>query len=223
MAEKRVCASLIEDSMGGMVSEAKKTAADLVEVRLDHLKEKPNPKSLSKIKKPVIATCMPKWEGGKFSGSEKERVKVLENCLPHVRYVTIELKTNPRLRDALITKAKKAGVGVIVAFHDFKKTPPLPEIKKILALEAAAGADVAKVAFAPNSVGDVLEVILASKEHGLKIPVIALSMGELGAASRIACPLIGSFLTYGAVSAAKKAAAGQPTVDDLKKILSAFK
>jgi len=222
MTEKRVCASIIEDTIEGMVSVANQTPADLVELRLDYISEEPDFEKIKAITKPVIATYMPEWEGGRFKAGEKERVGLLEATLPHVQYVTIELATDEELRDALIKKAKAAGVKVIVASHDFAKTPPLPEVIEILRREQASGADIAKVAFTPKSEADVLTVVRATVEHELSIPVIPLSMGRLGRASRILGPLFGSYLTYAAASKERKAAAGQLTVGEVNSILNAL-
>lgn len=220
MNEKLVCASIIEETFEDTVSVAAGTRADLVELRLDYLREKPDFSKIKEIKKPVIAACMPSWEGGRFEGSEEERVRLLKDSLPFIQYVTIELNTGAGLRDALVDKAKEKGVKVIVAYHDFEETPPLDEIKDTLKRELEAGADVAKVAFTPKNTGDVLAVLQATAEHTLSIPVITLSMGELGRASRIIGPLLGSHLTYAAAAGDKKAAPGQLTVDELKKILT---
>jgi 3-dehydroquinate dehydratase type I len=218
MNKKLVCASLVGETLSEMVSSAKKTEADLVEMRLDHIKERSDLKAIRDIKKPVIATCMPKWEGGLFCGTEEKRMAILEDALPFVRYLTVELNTEPKLRDRIVKKAKQNKVKVIIASHDFEKTPPLAEIIKIIARERDAGADIAKVAFTPKNEADVLSVLRATVEHSLSIPVIALSMGELGRASRIVGPLLGSYLTYAAESDGRKAAAGQFTVSELSGI-----
>jgi len=222
MAEKLVCVSLIEETLTDMLSEAEQTEADLVELRLDYLKKDFDTTKIREIEKPVIATCMPNWEGGLFAGSEKERIKLLEESLPYIQYITIELNTEEKLRDDLIKKAKDAKVKVIVAFHDFEKTPSLDEIKKILGKESDACADVAKVAFMPKNTQDVLNVIKATVESDSPSDVITLSMGELGKASRIVCPLLGSMLTYASASENKKAAAGQLTVRELKKVFTSI-
>lgn len=47
-------------------------------------------------------------------------------------------------------------------------------------------------------------------------PVIALAMGEKGVVSRLLAPKHGAFLTFGALSAEKASAAGQPLLTELK-------
>ncbi|MFH1125948.1 MAG: type I 3-dehydroquinate dehydratase, partial [Candidatus Altiarchaeota archaeon] len=201
----------------GMVKAANKTKADLVELRLDHLKKFDNIEKLSRIKKPIIATCMPKWEGGLFKRSERKRMEILERTLKFASHVTIELKTKPRFRDALIQKARKSKVKVIVAFHDFKKTPRKKEIIKVIKEERKLG-DIAKIAFMPKNYNDVLTVIDLLLKQTPQKKLIALSMGELGRVTRILGPLLGSYLTYATPSKGKEAGPGQMTVDELRNI-----
>lgn len=47
-------------------------------------------------------------------------------------------------------------------------------------------------------------------------PVIALAMGEKGMVSRVLAPKHGGFLTFGALSADKASAPGQPLLTELK-------
>ena len=54
---------------------------------------------------------------------------------------------------------------------------------------------------------------LAASDAG---PVIALAMGERGMVSRILAPKHGGFLTFGALSADKASAPGQPLLTELK-------
>ena len=176
-----------------------------------------------KIAKPKIATCMPSWEGGRFAGSEEERIRILEDSCGFADYVTLELNMEPHKRDAVIKKAKKMGVKVIIAYHNFKKTPSPPEIEKILASEKSCGADIAKITFMPESPEDVLTTSHALVENKDKIPLIAISMGELGKPSRILGPLLGSYLTYGHPPKKGSAAPGQFSVVELKKILGNLK
>jgi len=214
-----ICASLTEKTVDGMVKVAGKTKADLVEVRLDFLQNFSDLSKLALIKKPVIATCMPKWEGGKFKGSEKQRIGILEKTLDFASYITIELKAKANARNKLLKKARERKVKVIVAFHDFKKTPSMKEIAGIIRKELFIG-DFAKIACMPESMVDVLTLINVLSESKEKNKIIVLSMGKIGRISRILCPLLGSFLTYGSVSKGREAGPGQLTVDELRKALS---
>ena len=52
--------------------------ADLVELRLDGVADPDVAGALAGRRLPVIVTCRPAWEGGRFGGSEEERRRLLE-------------------------------------------------------------------------------------------------------------------------------------------------
>jgi 3-dehydroquinate dehydratase-1 len=212
-----ICASLTEKTVEEMVRSGNKTKADLVEVRLDFLQDYSNLSRLALIKKPVIATCMPVWEGGRFKGSESQRLRLLEASLDFAKYVSIEFKTNAFARNKLLKKAREKKVKTIIAFHNFKKTPSRNELLQIIKKEFSIG-DFAKIACMPKNMVDVLNLVNVLSESKNKSRIIALSMGKLGRVSRIICPLLGSFLTYGSVSKGREAGPGQLTVDELRHI-----
>lgn len=217
-----ICASIIEPSVDEMVEIANSTDADIVEVRLDYLKGFEEIEKLEKVKKPLIATCMPQWEGGRFKGSEDERISILQRAIKFSDYVSVELRTNEVLRDKIINEAREGGVKVIVSYHDFKKTPKREGILEIIEEEKAAGGSIAKIAFMPKDYGDVLRTmgVLLGDDPG--IPVIAISMGELGKVSRILGPLFGSYLTFASPGRGKESAPGQLTVEELRRIIDSI-
>lgn len=212
-----ICVPLVEKTVEEDVRLANSVDCDVVEVRLDYLTAKSGIGRMARIRKPVIATCMPAWEGGLFKGGEEDRVRILESCLPYCRYVTVELKTDGKLRDMIVKKAKRAGVKVIVASHDFRKTPKAEEIIRIIRQERKAGADMAKVAFMAKKSEDVLVLMQALSAGKKLLPVIALSMGDEGRISRVLAPFFGSYLTFAAASKSKVSAPGQLTIEEVKR------
>ena len=84
--------------------------------------------------------------------------------------------------------------------HDFDKTPSFDEITGRLIGMKKLGADVAKLACMPNSAKDVLTLLSATesvKSQYPDEPIITMSMGKLGAISRISGEIFGSALTFG--------------------------
>ena len=81
------------------------------------------------------------------------------------------------------------------------------------------GGDVAKVAVMPQGLQDVLTLLgathTASQTVGL--PLISMSMGPLGAVTRMVGGLFGSGLTYGVCAAAS--APGQVPIEELRSVL----
>ena len=57
------------------------TDADLVELRLDTVCDPDIAGALSARRCPVVVTCRPQWEGGRFQGSEEERHRLLAEAL----------------------------------------------------------------------------------------------------------------------------------------------
>ncbi|MBN2250498.1 MAG: type I 3-dehydroquinate dehydratase [Candidatus Altiarchaeota archaeon] len=224
MKEKiTICVPITEPSIKAAVDAANSTDADIIEVRLDFLRESCGMDRLTDIRKPVIATCMPEWEGGLFKGTEKERITILKEAVKYAAYVSIELNTKRGLRDELMEDARCKNVKTIVACHDFRKTPRKEDIIKTLEKEKDAGADIAKIAYHAKDYGDVLKTMQALTESKLGIPVIAVSMGEYGRISRVIGPLFGSYLTFASAGKGKESAPGQLTIDELKQVLGILK
>ncbi len=84
----------------------------------------------------------------------------------------------------------------------------------------ALGADIAKLAVMPQTPEDVLTLLSATGEVSATAarPVVTMSMGRLGAVSRIAGEVFGSALTFGAVG--QSSAPGQLEAAALAKALS---
>jgi 3-dehydroquinate dehydratase-1 len=223
-SSKLLCTAIVETAVEDMVKVAKNTKSDLVELRFDFLKsqdlDEKAVEAFKKIGKPIISACMPSWEGGKFEGKEEERIAILQKTLPFSSYVTVELKTEPELRNALLESAKKANVKTIVSYHDFSSTPPVDKIREILKDEEKSGADIAKIAFMPKDYGDVITTMSVLREEVVKIPIIAISMGNVGKVSRIMGPMLGSYLTYASAAKGKESAAGQLTVDEILELMA---
>jgi len=220
-----ICAPIIEQDIEMMVKSANLANSDLIELRLDYLNNFAGLKRIESVNKPKIITCMPKWDGGLFCGTERERAEILLESLKFcgsTDYVSVELKTGKNFLNEVASAAKARKIKVIISHHDFEKTPGREEILKIIGSEKQAGADIAKVAFTPENYGDVLTV-LSVLNNNLKIPVIAISMGELGKISRVAGLLMGSYLTFASLGKGKESAGGQMSVDEVREALKFFK
>src|SRR5436305_14491805 len=65
--------------------------ADLIELRLDTVRDPSPAAALAGRRRPVIVTCRPTWEGGAFAGSEEERRRILADALAlGAEYVDVE-------------------------------------------------------------------------------------------------------------------------------------
>jgi 3-dehydroquinate dehydratase type I len=218
-----ICASITEPVLKNMIDAANYSSADIVEIRLDCLEKYAGPEKLREIAKPLMVTCMPSSEGGKFTGTEEERIGMLFESVQYADYVSLELSTKKELRERIIYEAKTRDTKIIATYHDHKKTPGIKEIKEILKKEKNTGADIAKVAFQANDYGDVMNLMGILLENDVGIPIIAVSMGEYGKISRILGPLLGSYLTFASPARGQEAAPGQLTVEELHTVFDMLK
>lgn len=208
--------------------------ADVLEIRLDLLEIRDSGlavETIGKIKAetglPLILTNRSRAEGGKWEGSEKERVEILKELLPSflregsvdaVDAVDIELSAGEKERTELISTAKKQGKTVIVSFHNFSETPSFQEMEKIIEEAFRAGADIAKLAVMPGSLQDILDLLrLTLSAREARRPVCTIAMGKLGKHTRVIAPLYGSVLSYASVESS--AAPGQLQANEVKKMM----
>ena len=133
--------------------------------------------------------------------------------------VDIELFTAGEDGKDLAKLAAEKGIKTIFSSHDFLKTPPRDEILSRLEKMEQLGADICKIAVMPHSAGDVLTLLSATEERfrASCVPLITMSMGRLGAVSRVCGELIGSCLTFGTLEQAS--APGQLPADKLVGML----
>ncbi len=216
-----VVAAISEDPIETARS-AKMLGADILEIRFDllnittpHDAEKLVNDIKSATNLPCIATNRLQSEGGKWSGTEEDRIALLIDILELVDAVDIELSAGEDVRNKVVQSAKSAGKTVIVSSHDFNRTPAVDQMKKTLDDCFNAGADIAKLAVMPESMQDVLNLLQVTRDS--RAPVCTISMGDLGKHSRIVASCYGSVLTYGSVGDA--VAPGQLRVDELKTVL----
>ena len=88
----------------------------------------------------------------------------------------------------ITTYAKQRGVAVISSSHDFEKTPLEDELRNRLSEMRKSGADIVKIAVMPRIPQEVLRIQSVAVEFSDSdnaVPVVAISMGKMGMASRI--------------------------------------
>jgi 3-dehydroquinate dehydratase-1 len=231
-----ICASIIAHSVEEFLEPLENVAhADLIELRADGLKidddtgksYKANTRELLERAKlstnlPLILTVRMEKEGGAFKGTEAERIDCIKDGIRLADMIDIELRMNEKERDEIIAIANSKNVPVILSYHDFKKTPEEDAMAAVLEEEENTGASIAKLAVTANSSTDITRLLNVTHEmeKQLKIPICTISMGELGAISRIAAPIFGSAITYGYVT--RETAPGQISVSDLDSALKAL-
>lgn len=186
---------------------AARAGADMVECRLDFLSPVPSEKDLQTLfadsPLPILATCRPVREGGKFVGDETRRLEILRQAARlGAAFVDVEMDASP---------ADWPSGPVILSHHDFARCPA--DLDAIVANLEASPALVNKVAFAgeaPEDAFRAFDVIRASRKKTL-----ALAMGEHAVMSRILAGKFGAFGTFAALRKGEASAPGQPTLEEM--------
>ena len=217
----KTCVSIAEKSSYKVKQNLKDALekSDYAEIRFDFLKTSEIPKTLESIKKDlkkVVCTLRPKVEGGKFEGDEKERIAILKLIAEYSPFLLdIEFNTIKKNKE-LAKYLRSTKTKLLISWHDFKKTPKLSELKNMMNKMTKFSYNV-KIVTTAKSIDDSTRVLQLYNKNG-KNNLIAFAMGDNGRISRILCLYLGSPYTY--VSLGKPIAAGQFSVDEIKKIIS---
>jgi 3-dehydroquinate dehydratase-1 len=211
--QPKICVALVSDDLS--VLDAVTPLADMFEVRIDLIGSGWR-KVVKQLKKPWIACVRKMQEGGKWRGTDTQKIKILNEAVElGASIVDIELNT-PKLA-GLIRKTRKHAQ-VLVSYHNLKETPPLKELKAIVVKQKAVGADICKVVTTARTFTDNVTVLQLIPQFSPTTNIIAFAMGSGGQFSRILCPLAGGVFTYASVAEGKKSADGQLSVKELRGI-----
>jgi len=191
-----------------------------VELRLDWLHSEHERtlllKLLGKLKKnrlTLVATCRRILGGGKLAGGAQAELYWLSQAREAgCQWCDLEIET---LRDLPGQSARRLPLPpkILLSFHDFERTPPLP---KNLVHARQGEADAVKIAARARTLTDSLKLLrLAHDSRDL----VAVPMGEIGLPARLLALSRGSALAYAPVAAAT--APGQVSLHDFKRLYRA--
>jgi 3-dehydroquinate dehydratase/shikimate dehydrogenase len=181
--------------------------ADIVELRLDGVRDLDLPAVLADRTAPVIVTCRPAWEGGRFDGAEPERLSLLRRARAlGAEFIDVEVRADWR------SVAAFDHGGLVLSFHDFSGIPA--DLEAIAGGMAAASPDIVKIAVTVKRLEDCAR--LRAVASGLRHAAI-IGMGPAGALTRVAPHLFNSMWTY----AGPLAEIGQFTVEELRDVYGA--
>ena len=170
---------------------------------------------------PLLFTFRTLAEGGEQDISIRQYRDLYEHVIHTglVDVVDIELFKVESLGKGLIEEIKSLDIPLIISSHDFKETPADPVLLYRLNVMEHFGADIGKLAVTPNNERDVLRLMELTRRANafVSMPIITMSMGDLGKISRLAGGTTGSVMTFGSLSNAS--APGQLPVKALKQII----
>jgi len=233
----KLCVSTISETPEQMTADARmavEMGASMVELRLDHLNrldEETVRRVVAETKKlpvEVIATCRITAEGGRYTGDETQRARLLATAAQAgADYIDVEYQAwaSSRCRPALPSGAKTAAndserrshpTQLILSMHDFEKTPAdLADRVENLARQPC---DVVKVACRAVEITDALAMLDALRRSARQRPTIALSMDEAGVITRVLAGKFGAFLTFTALARGRESAPGQVSLTEMRDL-----
>ncbi len=217
---EKICVSLIEETGAEMVRAVAKAnrVAELIEVRMDYAPDAQMEPILKAGEKPIVITVRPRKQGGRFTGSEKDRLRILREAVERgAGFIDIEAQSRrfflPRLQGG------RTRTRTILSYHDFRGTPRQSALREICRRLAGQGADVVKIVTTATSWSDnfrVLSLLPYARQKNQQI--VAFCMGSKGKLSRIFGPLMGAAWTYACLADGKKSAPGQLTAKEMREI-----
>lgn len=191
------------------MSQAVEQGADMVELRLDYL-ERPDAHALAQLLSapplPVVATCRPVRQGGRYSGPEEQRLALLQEASRlGANYIDVEDDVPP---------GDRPQGQIILSHHDFTGQPR--DWRAVMQDLAAQKPAVVKLAFTAGSCQDAIEACRLVRDCPL--PAMVLAMGEAGILSRVLARKFGAFGSFAALSADQASAPGQLTLSQMKQV-----
>ena len=205
MKTAKLCATVTADTMAELRTRRDRVGdADLVELRLDSVRDPSAAAALAGRRKPVIITCRPKSEGGMFEGSEEERRRILAEALA-LGAEFVDLEWRGSCADLI---AQTGGRRIVLSHHDFEGTPI--DIHDKAQAMLASGAEVVKLAVTAHRLDDCLTLRAVGQQT--RVPMVLIAMGDAGVATRVLASWFGSCWTY----AGDHVAPGQIDVERLQ-------
>jgi len=200
---------------------ARDEGADLLEWRLDVTRDPEVETVLPQSPLPVIATVRSLEQGGHFSGTREEQLRLLIRAATSgSSYLDWEFRPGEPLPDEISVMRQR----VILSYHDFEQTPADRELESLFDQMAASNTGVVKVVTLAKRMEDNISLLnLISRGRKRGIEVVAFCLGPLGRISRLACLLMGGAFTYAALERGAEAAPGQLTLARMSQLLELLK
>ena len=214
----KICVTIAESSprkVSRKLSNAL-VSSDFAEIRLDFLKPNQIPFCLTLVRKHLkrcICTLRPVSEGGRFQGTENERISILKLVAEFEPYL-LDIEYNTIKKNLGLQRYLRSA-RILVSWHDFKKTPS-DQILRTTLQKMSKFSNNIKIVTTAKTIEDAIRVLALYKIHTKNIKLVAFSMGDLGRISRVLCLKLGSPYTY--VSLGKAIAPGQFSFKEIKQI-----
>lgn len=174
---------------------------------------------------PIIFTCRGAHEGGQTIPLDADGIARLYDAIGGAGLVDLldfELSNPVALVKRVRERSREHRTRLILSYHNFSYTPGHDTLVERFLEAERTGADVAKVAVMPRDRADVLTLLsaTATAEAKVRIPLISMSMGPFGVATRMVGGVFGSSLSFAIGEGAS--APGQMPIADLVSVFDAL-
>ena len=182
---------------------------DLIELCLDHFLKEPDVGDiLQGIPKPIVIACRRPQDGGKFEGTDEERMLLLRQAIvAGPEYIELDLDVAAKV--PRFGKTKR-----LISVTSLGGPPN--DLESIFDEAAAVKADAIKFAW-PTPTFEAAWPLIKLLSQKKSLPVVGLGIGR----ASLALALIGRMLeapwSYAALERGLESVPGQPTVGDLKE------
>jgi len=192
MASSLLCETVTGQSMAELRAARDAAVGDMVELRLDGVADLNVAGALQGRRTPVVVTCRPEWEGGRFDGAEEERHRILAEAMAlGAEFVDIEWAAlngihRPDFGDIVTSDPSR----VVVSSHDFACVPD--DLDSRAREMRSHGAAVIKIAVMPRALRETLPLLTIARGGD----AVVVGMGEHGVATRLLAARFGSRWSY---------------------------
>lgn len=163
------------------------------------------------IRKKLIATC----RSGKYSDQQREH-KLKTAIKAGASFLDIEYESPASYRKNLMNYARKYHCEIIISYHNFKYTPDLDDLEKIMKECFIMGADVVKIATMVIENRDNSKIFSLYEAPGR---LVAIGMGKLGKISRVVAPFLGAEFTFASPDECEPTEPGQLKYSKLNEFI----
>ncbi|MFK7777477.1 MAG: type I 3-dehydroquinate dehydratase [Gimesia sp.] len=184
--------------------------SDMVELCLDRLIKTPDIGDLiSGFDVPILISCRRPEDGGKFKGTDTERINLLRQAIiAEPAYIELDLETAKKV--PRFGKTKR-----VISYTSLKR--PLTKVDDIFDEMADAKADIIKFIW-PTPTLQTAWPLLAAISQKRDIPVVGMGLGSAGITFSLLGMKYGSPWTYAALEKGMESFEGQPTVAELQEV-----
>jgi 3-dehydroquinate dehydratase / shikimate dehydrogenase len=207
-----LCVSIGRGRHRHMIAEHKhlvERGAKLVELRLDYINGEVNLKRLLADRpSPVIITCRRQADGGRWQGTEQQRLLLLRTAIAEgVEYVDLE-------EDVAGSIPRFGKTKRILSYHDFRKTPE--NVQEIHDRLSALDPDIVKLSTMCNQPRDNVRILRLLRDN--RVPTVAMCMGDMGTPSRILAARYNTPFVYATFHHERLLAPGQLSFQQMTEI-----